>query len=277
MTNKDKITLNRVPATKSYALPYLCLEDTDIDGKFAVIDIETTGLDSQRDEIIELGICIAEYSNYYGVVNITEFWSLLEQPSKAISPEITKITGITDEHVAGCRIDDQFVSDALSGVDFIIAHNASFDRKFFDKRFPHLANLKWSCSMTETDWRSRGYETKALRYLLMDNGFFFDGHRAGIDAIATAWLMRCDWDAFRDVKDSAFRDNYTVRVIGNSFAIKDELKGVGMSFTDCKVNGKHWFISGLGLVEREEIIGYVKSLGHTNIKYEVVTPFERYK
>lgn len=277
MTNKDKITLHRVPATKAGALPYVCLEDTDIDGKFAVIDVETTGLDSQSDEIIELGICLVEYSNYYGVVNITESWSLLEKPSQPISPEITKITGITNEDVAGCRIDDQAVSDALTGVDFIIAHNASFDRKFFDKRLPQLAKFKWSCSMAETDWRSRGYETKALKYLLMDNGFFFDGHRAGIDAIATAWLMRCDWDAFRDVKDSAFRDDYTVRVLGNSFAIKDELKIAGMRFTDCEVNGKHWFISGLGLVERDEMAGYVQFLGHTNIKTEVVTPFDRYK
>jgi DNA polymerase III epsilon subunit-like protein len=46
----------------------------------------------------------------------------LEDPGFSIPPEITKITGITDQMVAGHRIDDGAVNDLLSRVVLVIAH-----------------------------------------------------------------------------------------------------------------------------------------------------------
>jgi DNA polymerase-3 subunit epsilon len=46
----------------------------------------------------------------------------------SIPPEITNLTGITDEMVAGHSIDDRAVNDLLGRVVLIIAHNAAFDR-----------------------------------------------------------------------------------------------------------------------------------------------------
>ena len=60
----------------------------------------------------------------------------LEDPGIPITPEITEITGITNEMVAGKRIDDAQVVELVSGACIVIAHNLKFDRPFLEQRFP---------------------------------------------------------------------------------------------------------------------------------------------
>ncbi len=95
----------------------------------AIVDTETTGVDAAHDEIIELGMVAYSYDASSGQVHrVLETISELEQPSKPIPPETTKVHGITDDMVHGKRIDDAKVAAMLSGVDLVIAHNAAFDR-----------------------------------------------------------------------------------------------------------------------------------------------------
>ena len=97
----------------------------------AVVDVETTGTNPDRDKIIELGICLFEYDRQTGrIYKVLGSWEWLEDPGFPIPPEITTITGITDEMVAGHRIDDCAVNDLLGRVVLVIAHNADFDRRF---------------------------------------------------------------------------------------------------------------------------------------------------
>jgi DNA polymerase-3 subunit epsilon len=64
----------------------------------AVVDVETTGTNPHRDKIIELGICLFEYDRQSGrIYRVLGSWEWLENPDFSIPPEITKITGITDE------------------------------------------------------------------------------------------------------------------------------------------------------------------------------------
>jgi uncharacterized protein YcbX len=52
------------------------------------------------------------------------------EPSNPIPPEITALTGITAEMVAGQSIDPAEVADFASGSALVVAHNAAFDRRF---------------------------------------------------------------------------------------------------------------------------------------------------
>ena len=113
----------------------------------AVVDVETTGTNPDSDKIIELGICLFEYDRQTGrIYNVLGSWEWFEDPGLSIPLEITKITGITDEMVAGHRIDDRAVHDLLSRVVLVIAHNADFDRRFLEKRLPAFATKHWACS-----------------------------------------------------------------------------------------------------------------------------------
>src|SRR5437899_2337286 len=72
----------------------------------AVVDVETTGTNPESDRIIELGICLFEYNRQSGrIYKVLGSWEWFEDPGFSIPPEITTITGITDEMVAGHRID----------------------------------------------------------------------------------------------------------------------------------------------------------------------------
>jgi DNA polymerase-3 subunit epsilon len=72
----------------------------------AVVDVETTGTNSESDKIIELGICLFEYARQTGrIYKILGSWEWFEDPCFSIPPEITTITGITDAMVAGHRIE----------------------------------------------------------------------------------------------------------------------------------------------------------------------------
>jgi DNA polymerase-3 subunit epsilon len=100
-------------------------------------------------------------------------------------PEITKITGITNEMVAGHRIEDQAVDVLLSRTVLVIAHNADFDRRFLEKRIPGFAARHWACSRFDIDWKAEGIRSSALEFVAYSLGFFHDGHRAASDCRAT--------------------------------------------------------------------------------------------
>src|SRR6266576_5781898 len=78
----------------------------------AVVDVETTGTNPDRDKLIELGICLFEYDRQTGrIYKVLGSWEWLEDPGFSVPPEITNITGITDEMVSGNYIDEPAVDD----------------------------------------------------------------------------------------------------------------------------------------------------------------------
>jgi DNA polymerase-3 subunit epsilon len=150
------------------------------------VDVETTGTNPDRDKIIEFGICLFEYDRQSGrMYKVLGSWEWFEDPGCSIPPEITNITGITDEMVAGHTIDDRAVDDLLSRVVLVIAHNADFDRRFLERRHPTFAAKHWACSRFDIDWKAEGIRSSALEFVAYSLGFFHDGHRAASDCRAT--------------------------------------------------------------------------------------------
>jgi DNA polymerase III epsilon subunit-like protein len=140
--------------------------------------------------IIELGICLFEYDRQNGrIYRVLDSWEWLEDPGLSIPPEITNITGITDEMVGGHRIDDRAVNDLLGRVVLVIAHNADFDRRFLEKRLPAFATKHWACRRFDIDWKAEGIRSSALEFVAYSLGFFHDGHRAASDCRATLHVI----------------------------------------------------------------------------------------
>ena len=93
-----------------------------------VLDTETTGLSSETDVIIELGMVKVMYSKSLNrISSIIEVVSLYEDPLRPIPPLITQLTGITDDMVAGQKIDDAWVKAWQGNKPLFVAHNAKFD------------------------------------------------------------------------------------------------------------------------------------------------------
>ena len=97
---------------------------------FVALDLETTGLDSDRDTILEIGAV-----KFKGNRVESEYASLVN-PGRPISQFITNLTGITDSMVANAPTVRQvlpaledFVGDAI-----IVGHNVKFDLDFLRKQ-----------------------------------------------------------------------------------------------------------------------------------------------
>src|ERR1700760_2335819 len=62
-----------------------------------LLDVETTGLDPQKDEIIELGMVKFDYLPDGRVAGLRDVFTSFNEPSEPIPLEVSALTGITNE------------------------------------------------------------------------------------------------------------------------------------------------------------------------------------
>lgn len=153
------------------------------------VDVETTGLDANRDEIIELAMVRFTYGPDGTIYAVEDAFHGLREPSIAISPEITRLTGIDASMVAGKAINPAEVAGLVETADLVIAHNAAFDRKFLEPFCTAFVHKPWACTQSQIDWQSEGFEGTRLGYLAQGAGFFYDRHRALNDCHAAVALL----------------------------------------------------------------------------------------
>jgi DNA polymerase-3 subunit epsilon len=139
-----------------------------------LVDVETTGLDPQRDEIIELAMTPFKYGLDGTVFSVGDSFQGLRGPSEPITPEITAITGITNEMVAGQIIDPAVVATFAAPASIVIAHNAAFDRRFLERFSDVFSTKPWACSLSQIDWVAEGFEGTKLAYLAQAAGICSD-------------------------------------------------------------------------------------------------------
>ena len=101
--------------------------------QFIFLDVETTGLNADRDAIIEFGAVLYENGN------ATESFSSLVNPEQDIPLEITQLTGITNGMVrnAPTMFELRPRLQKLIGDKVIVGHNVGFDIRFLQAE--HLA------------------------------------------------------------------------------------------------------------------------------------------
>ena len=209
--------------------PYACTISNFKQAAF--LDVETTGL-GDDDEIIELAIVPFQYSLDGEICGIGEVFDQFNEPTRPISEEISRLTGITPDMVKGHAIDKGKVRSILSGTDLVIAHNAGFDRPKCEALMEEFAAKPWACSLNDIDWRSEGHDSAKLSYLAMEYGFFFSGHRADIDCHAGIKLLTMPLASTGELAlscllGSARKSGWRVFAEGAGYASKDTLKARG--------------------------------------------------
>jgi DNA polymerase-3 subunit epsilon len=236
-----------------------------------IVDTETTGFNQDTDKIIEIGIVVFEYDPATGqAYRVLDTYGCLEDPGMPITPEITEITGITNEMVAGQRIDDARVAALVEGASLVIAHNAKFDRPFLEGRFPVFESLPWGCSFAQVDWVGEGLGARKLDYIAFQFGFFFGAHRAETDCLALLEILqqRLPKSAtlvLKSLLDQLPQKDWTVYALNSPFETKDVLKS-RMYQWDAPRKSWHRTVTGT-----EEITSEVAWLKETIYKGRSVT------
>lgn len=187
-----------------------------------ILDLETTGLSSDKDKIIEIGL-LEFVLGESGIPQITNLYGALEDPMQPLSPEIQKLTGLTDEALKGQKINWPYVREILERSSIVIAHNAAFDSAFCAQREELVGlNLHWGCSQKHIDWEGKGHRTKALNYLAADHGFVNPfAHRALFDCATTFRVME---PYFAELVERSYLNEVRVWATGAAFETKEKLR-----------------------------------------------------
>lgn len=159
---------------------------------FVALDLETTGLDANRDQIIEIGAVRFQYGR------IIEQFSTLVNPGRAIPLRVQQITGIRNGDVAQAPPLAEVVPELLAFVDrdvaAVVAHNAQFDLAFL-----RAAGVEFHRPALDTFELATILLPESTEYSLgelcrVEEIELNDAHRALDDALATAHLFMRLWE-----------------------------------------------------------------------------------
>lgn len=248
-----------------------------------VLDTETTGLSHQADKIIELAMLLVQADVASGMpFGSVECFEGFEDPGMPIPAVAKEVTGISDDMVKGHRLDDQQVAAMVARADLIVAHNAGFDRPFVEARFPCFAQKAWACSFADIDWKAAGAGSSKLSALALDNGWFFDAHRALVDCHALLQVLsrpvgQGTTTGVNQLMFAAARPSYKLRATGAPFEAKDLLKARGYRWdADAKV----WCCTLADQARLESELEWLKATvygrRHARVEVEAMDSLVRY-
>jgi predicted DnaQ family exonuclease/DinG family helicase len=157
---------------------------------FVALDIETTGFDFEKNEIIEIGAV------RYISGKIKDKFSIFIKPQKPVPQFIKQLTNITDEQLNS----GDTLSNALSklleflGTDLVVCHNTSFDIGFLNTKYEKINLPKLSNQIIDTLDLSRIYLPFIVNHKLGTVAEYFNinlsnAHRAIFDAEATGMVL----------------------------------------------------------------------------------------
>jgi len=152
--------------------------------RFVAVDVETTGTDPARDQIIEIAVIVFERDG------IVEEYSTMIKPTRPVSLDIMRLTGITEEDLAtGIPIGEAMPEvTRLIGSLPVVGHSVTFDIQFLQAEGLKLANRQLdtyqlaSSLLPDLPNYSLGAVARALGVELTAE----DRHRAAGDSLATA-------------------------------------------------------------------------------------------
>ena len=164
-------------------------QDMDFHQEFVAFDLETTGLSSRDDRIIEIGAVILKDGK-----EIDRFQTFVD-PERQLERKIVELTGITDEMLQGAPKIQVILPKFLEfvGDRVLVAHNSDFDTGF----------IRAECQRQGLPYRYTAADTLILSQNLLQhlskfkldivsnalNLPDFNHHRAGDDAMTCGLIM----------------------------------------------------------------------------------------
>ncbi len=187
MQNLSKNYLRNMREMKTIPETYI---STHI-GFGGIVDVETTGLNWKKDEVIELAVILFAFEqDTLEIVGVVDEYVGFREPGRRIGTTASRIHGITWKMVKGQRLNNLRIEALIARAQFLIAHNAAFDRRFLEKIFPSSISKPWLCSMTGINWLRKGYTCRGLQFLLKEHGIKCpQAHRGESDAKASLALI----------------------------------------------------------------------------------------
>jgi DNA polymerase-3 subunit epsilon len=164
----------------------------DYDTTVIILDVETTGVDTLKDQVIELAIQFGfGDGDRPGPCEVMRF-----KPTIPIPAEVTAIHGIRDEDVAGLSsfgAAAAYVEQVIEAATVIVGYNVEFDLKMLDaelRRVKRRLDLRGKVIVDPMQlWRVCEPRTLQGAHQRFAGGPFENAHSAGADVAATGRVL----------------------------------------------------------------------------------------
>ncbi len=164
-------------------------QDMKFDEEFVAFDLETTGLSSRNDRIIEIGAVILKNGE-----EIDRFQTFVD-PERTLDRKIVDLTGISDDMLKGAPKIEEVLPKFLEfiGGRVLVAHNSDFDTGFIRAECARLG-YEYHFTAADTLILSQNLLTHLNKFKLniVSNALSlpdFNHHRAGDDAKTCGLVM----------------------------------------------------------------------------------------
>lgn len=196
-----------------------------------ITDTETTGLPNVAGaKMIEVAGCLYHVETKTEVAMAQCLIYATENPVEninGISPAMLEAVNPADPKGKAITSTMKFaIQNLWNQADFILAHNASFDRYFLDSVFNTTIQKTWRCSKDDIKF-PKASSSRKLVHLAVDHGVFpFAAHRALNDVLTLVGLCKQVPDLARQMlKEKAVTSRY--EAVGLPIERKDEAKTRG--------------------------------------------------
>lgn len=241
--------------------------------KLMFLDTETTGVNKERDEVIELGYAIMQLKTDGSLYGPVKIFNELNQPELPINN--SHIHGIEDEDVLGKFINKEEVAADIAMCAAVIAHNAGFDRQMLERFIPEFKDIAWGCTYKDINWKNSGIESSKLDYIAYKLGFYYEAHRAFVDVIATIEAVKRG-NAIKELIAGLKAKRLVVSAAGAPFAAKDKLKDAGYKPLYVRGKFKCWYTE----VDEKDLDATVfflkKDIGCRTVPIKEITALDRF-
>src|SRR3989475_3135754 len=164
-----------------------------LERELVAVDLETTGYEAESERIIEIG-AVRIRLGPDGAIELGERFLTFADPERPLTPAIRRLTGISDEHLAGAPSGENAVV-AFAGFAFrdgppvLVGHNIGFDIAFLERAgMPLGAERLDTADLASILLPSAA--SYALQRLAADAAITPDAaHRALDDAITSALVL----------------------------------------------------------------------------------------
>jgi len=195
------------------------MTDPDQVDTYAVLDVETTGLNpAHGDRAIEIGVVLVTADGF----KIDQYSSLIN-PGFGVSSFISSFTGISNRMLATAPVACDVFPAVLNfiGDAHLVAHNASFDRKFWRRELKQAVELdcerNFICTLMLSRRIFQSFLSHKLGEIAQELAIDAAGsHRALADSQVTAkvlavMLQRLRYEHSNMVIDARFLSAYQKR------------------------------------------------------------------
>lgn len=160
--------------------------------RLLIVDTETSGLDAETDQCLEVGAILFSVSARQVLAQMSCLLPVESNPAERINRIPAEVTRLPQPWTTGVA----YFQELMTSADLLVAHNASFDRQWFGRGVLPDASRPWLCTLEDIRWpaeRNLRARPSVIDLALAYGVPVWAAHRALTDCLYLAEVFRrCD-------------------------------------------------------------------------------------